>query len=302
MADICHLKLQSFGYIILPPSLLTAFKPQVYYQNEHASVCLTLCHGVACDGIQAWPAQLCSGSSFGFGDSGILAQAPSAMDGSANAPFVFETNSPIDRFRQTDSTSALRQPNCGCAHQQLQSDENEIYIRAKTISIQSGLSALSPQALSSEGSVGRHVRNTFLHFACPISTRLLSPARRSRSTPKEMGSRKSNWESSCNALSYLHCTVQRHAGCIKLAETSTDCDTDHPSSRESSASDEEKSEGSDDSLCRRAFCSDEPLWTEEEECSSWLVRNTCVDWALQAQKLKSGRSPKPLVSPMSEHA
>lgn len=86
--------------------------------------------------------------------------------------------------------------------------------------------------------------------------------------PKDVGSRKCEWESACNSLSYLYCTAEHNGDCCtETGERITDCDTDEPASLQSTASDEEGSEGSDDSLCRRAFCSNEPLWFEEDECS-----------------------------------
>lgn len=153
--------------------------------------------------------------------------------------------------------------------------------------IRSGLSAVSPRTLSKEGSLGRHVRNTFIHFESAHSTSLLGSAQRSRSMPKDIGSQKSDWDSACNVLSYLHCTVEYRSECgTETAESSTECDTDEHVSLENLASDEDSSDGGDDPLCRTTFASIERLWSEEDEClfptfgsTSWPVRNTFIDWA-----------------------
>mmetsp|Transcript_11539 Transcript_11539/g.26804 ORF Transcript_11539/g.26804 Transcript_11539/m.26804 type:complete len:812 (+) Transcript_11539:92-2527(+) len=62
--------------------------------------------------------------------------------------------------------------------------------------------ALSPSTLSKEGRLGQIVQNTFIHANPPPPTPLVTQRRRAQSLPKDMGSDKSEWETTCHALSF----------------------------------------------------------------------------------------------------
>jgi len=67
---------------------------------------------------------------------------------------------------------------------------------------ESKLFALSPSVLAKDGLVGCMVRDTFIHF--PQSSQSASSTRqRSRSVPKEFGSRRDSWETECHALAFF---------------------------------------------------------------------------------------------------
>lgn len=67
----------------------------------------------------------------------------------------------------------------------------------------SGVSLLSPTALSKDGAIGRLVQNTFIHTAVPPPTPTPGARRRAQSLPKDAGSEKSSWEATCHALGFL---------------------------------------------------------------------------------------------------
>jgi len=63
--------------------------------------------------------------------------------------------------------------------------------------------SLSPSVICKGGSMGKLVQNTFIHTALPPPTPLPGAFRRSHSLPKDVGSHKSDWETTCHALSFL---------------------------------------------------------------------------------------------------
>jgi len=65
----------------------------------------------------------------------------------------------------------------------------------------SRMCALSPSKLAMDGSVGCMVHNTFIHASGPPPTPIGSSCR-SSSLPKDMGSARSAWETSCHALGF----------------------------------------------------------------------------------------------------
>lgn len=73
---------------------------------------------------------------------------------------------------------------------------------------------LSPSTLSKDGSItkvpgGSAVKNTFIDVpATPWTPAVSTARRRSHSLPKDMGSKKSEWETACHVLSYQHRPVQ----------------------------------------------------------------------------------------------
>jgi len=73
---------------------------------------------------------------------------------------------------------------------------------------------LSPSQVSKDGNVtrvpgGSHVKNTFIdQIATPMLRLRKGCQRRARSVPKDMFSRKSDWESACHILSYRNCPVR----------------------------------------------------------------------------------------------
>lgn len=70
----------------------------------------------------------------------------------------------------------------------------------------------------SPSTIGENVRSTFIHQALPPPTPMTGARRRSSSLPKDMGSDKSAWETTCHALSFLHKPVDAHSD---STETST---------------------------------------------------------------------------------
>ena len=66
---------------------------------------------------------------------------------------------------------------------------------------------LSPSVLSKDGTVGKLVHNTFIHQSAPPLTPLPGARRRASSLPKDFGSDKNAWETTCHALSFLHQAV-----------------------------------------------------------------------------------------------
>merc|ERR1712224_243504 len=71
---------------------------------------------------------------------------------------------------------------------------------------------LSPSTLSKEGSVTRvpglqAVKNTFIDVPVTPVTPAVGARQRSRSCPKDMGSKKNEWEVACHVLSYQHTPV-----------------------------------------------------------------------------------------------
>merc|ERR1719235_26882 len=76
---------------------------------------------------------------------------------------------------------------------------------------------LSPSKVEKNGNVtrvpgGEHgstVKNTFIdQIATPMLRLRKGCQRRARSVPKDMFSRKSDWESACHILSYRNCPVR----------------------------------------------------------------------------------------------
>jgi len=72
---------------------------------------------------------------------------------------------------------------------------------------------LSPSTLSKEGSLTKvpglgAVKNTFIEVPVTPATPAMGARRRSRSQPKDMGSKKDEWEVACHVLSYQHCPVE----------------------------------------------------------------------------------------------
>lgn len=62
--------------------------------------------------------------------------------------------------------------------------------------------SLTESNFSKEGCIGSMVQNTFIHVTEP-SQALPRERRRSKSVPKNMGSRRCAWESSCHALAFM---------------------------------------------------------------------------------------------------
>jgi len=264
MKDICQLKLQPFGYIVLPPSPPFAVQPLVH---ERPPQTCTMNHAMDSGPSPYWSTQFFFDGPYAFGAECMMSHWPGALEMSAVLPATSEVGSSLDKL-WASAAIPVGNPHLLCLDEALLIEQDDMTLPDPEMLIASGLSALSPHTLSKEGSVGRHVRNTFIHFGSSLTTSFSGSARRSRSMPKDVGSRKCDWESACNSLSYLYCTAEPKGDCCtETGERITDCDTDEPASLESTASDEEGSEGSDDSLCRRAFCSNEPLWFEEDECS-----------------------------------
>jgi len=63
--------------------------------------------------------------------------------------------------------------------------------------------SLTPAKLSRRGPVGRFIRNTFIHATEPPPTPSPSSANRGQSIPRNFGSEKSLWETTCHSLAYL---------------------------------------------------------------------------------------------------
>jgi hypothetical protein len=76
---------------------------------------------------------------------------------------------------------------------------------------------LSPSVLCKDGTVGQIVHNTFIHQAAPPLTPLPGARRRASSLPKDLGSEKNAWETTCHALSFLHQAVSSE--CRLTSET-----------------------------------------------------------------------------------
>lgn len=62
--------------------------------------------------------------------------------------------------------------------------------------------SLSASNFAKDGCIGSMVQNTFIHATEPRSA-LSRDTRRSKSVPKNMGSRRCAWESSCHALAFM---------------------------------------------------------------------------------------------------
>lgn len=77
---------------------------------------------------------------------------------------------------------------------------------------------LTPAALSKDGCIGRVVRNTFIH----AMERNEVPLRRSRSLPKDMGSDRNLWETSCHVLAFMTRPVEERSSARSGDESSTD--------------------------------------------------------------------------------
>jgi len=63
--------------------------------------------------------------------------------------------------------------------------------------------SLTPAKLSRRGPVGRFIRHTFIHAAEPPPTPSPSSANRGQSIPRNFGSERSLWETTCHSLAYL---------------------------------------------------------------------------------------------------
>lgn len=264
MMDICQLKLQSFGYMLLPPVPHAAFQPPFHHQYFQVGTAIKEGFDVGYGANHSSFTEFCSDR---YGEQihpSNISRFPLAWDIAGSTPTVITAGSQCYDFH-TGAISAAHQLLRFHA-EPLQLDKDGSDLSELPTSVETGLSALSPRRLSSQGSLGRYVRNTFIHLKSPSSAQLAGSSQRSRSVPQNMGSRKSDWEASCNALSYLYCTAEHHNGFgTKTLDNSTECDTDQPSSVDSSRSDGDCSDGSDDAFCRRAFYSDESFWGEEEE-------------------------------------
>lgn len=90
---------------------------------------------------------------------------------------------------------------------------------------------LSPSTFSKEGSITKvpglgAVKNTFIEVPITPVTPAMGAQKRARSLPKNMGSKKNEWEVLCHVLSYQHCpveskvvhtvTVEKHGGELGL--------------------------------------------------------------------------------------
>lgn len=138
------------------------------------------------------------------------------------------------------------------------------------IHIGAGLPALTPHTLSNQGGVGRFVRNTFVHISSPFPT----AEHRSRSVPKDLGSRKNDFEVACNVLSYLYPLAEQRSlwshkrvNSTTSAERSTVCATDEHSQCASIPSDEDAESLGLESQCRSRISSHELEWYDVEACA-----------------------------------
>lgn len=90
---------------------------------------------------------------------------------------------------------------------------------------------LSPSTLSKEGSVTKvpglnTLKNTFIHVPITPVTPAVGAKRRSRSCPKDMWSKKDEWEVACHVLSYQHSPVQSKVRTIEVEKNGAELGLD----------------------------------------------------------------------------
>jgi len=245
MIDICQLQLQPCGYIVLPPAPSADFQTYLRFESTDARAmsCQTACDPNPRSPAQAW------------------------LDEASDAGIVSHSSQPL----KADPSNKLLASSAGldrsCQSVLVCSKSKNVHAPTPHMQVGSGLSALSPDPLSKHGEVGQFVRNTFIHFESPLCKLLISPARRSRSVPKDLGSRKNEFETACNALSYLYPLVEQNSRCCDgvchrrvpstTSARSTECATDDRSLCTGMASDEGSTVGSDESQSRSHVCSEE---------------------------------------------
>lgn len=162
-----------------------------------------------------------------------------------------------------DSTTSKR--TVFCENEPLCFDDDECNASVEPFQPPAKYPCLSPSVLSKDGTVGKLVHNTFIHQAMPPPTPVPGARRRACSLPKDLGSDKSSWETTCHALSYLHAAVpsvgvtREPLGHGDVTEESSRWSL-RPSSRRGSSTVPENSP-------RRGSCSD-PLKLLLAECAS----------------------------------
>merc|ERR1719160_2358676 len=90
---------------------------------------------------------------------------------------------------------------------------------------------LSPSTLSKEGSVTKvpglnTLKNTFIEVPITPVTPAIGARRRSRSCPKDMWSKKDEWEVACHVLSYQHSPVQSKVRTIEVEKNGAELGLD----------------------------------------------------------------------------
>jgi len=257
MIDICQLQLQPYGYIVRLPVPFAKLQPSICFGQTDGRVmtCPTACYPSPRSPAQVWLDGSC--------DAGTVSLSSHALKMQADA-----SNKPLASSLGLDG-SCQKEPVCSVS--------KNVDALAPHVRVGSGLSSLSPHTLSKHGEVGHCVLNTFIHFRSPLSESLSGPARRSRSVPRDLGSRKNEFETACNVLSYLCpiveqsndcCTGVRHRRVLSCTSArSTACATDEHSLFASVASDEDSTVGSDKSQYQSRVCSQELEWFDVESCA-----------------------------------
>jgi len=162
---------------------------------------------------------------------------PSSISGPSFAPLVSILSAPLGKSVQF----CQDEPLC---------------LEEASASVATRFPLLSPNALSKEGAIGSVVRNTFIHAAQPLTPSCGGSALRSTSLPKNMGSNKSDWETNCNALSFLRRPIEECSeSCADTEAESSSAMTDNTNSRESLVGELPAP--------RIRFCPDDPLCFEE---------------------------------------